>query len=138
MRANWGLLFTILETVVSSKTSKWQEVLLHYIISNDIQVSEFKNKKSLIITIFCSTVSMPIIKSVPSFQHCGMLITYFMGGEKRTETPISKYRRKILGCSWDTLEDGSEYFEIVSFTRWTLPFCNIWGLYCFQCLQGQI
>lgn len=68
---------------MSSKDSNWQKVLLCYIMSDDIQVPELGNKKSLIITIFCLIVYMSVIKSVPSLRHCGMLITYFMGREEK-------------------------------------------------------
>lgn len=74
-------------------------------MNNDIQVPKLSNKKNLIVTTFRTTASTFVIKSVPSLQHRAMLITYNMGQREKTWGPaISKDKRKILACIWDTLK----------------------------------
>lgn len=73
--------------------SNRQKTVLCSIMSNDTQVPKL-NKKSLIVIIFCSMVSVLTRKFVLFFQHCRMLITYYMGGREAWRLYYLKRRNK--------------------------------------------
>lgn len=79
----------------TSKNSNWQEAQWCRIMSDNIQVPKLDNKKSLIIIIFCSIVSVFVIRLVLSFQHSRMPITYCMGRGKDLETPLFQMTEKF-------------------------------------------